>query len=164
MAFRLRRRDFLAASGATAAGAALPWRPAHAASTEILWSTWNNLGLPEYIDPFTKATGIKVDQSYITTDDEQFAKFKAGGAADVDVFVPGQWEMSRYIASNLVQPLDLTKIPNAAHMYPVFRDQKLNKKDGKQYALPYYWGINTIVYSVRSDGREARLVGVLQGR
>jgi len=60
--------------------------------------------------------------------------------------VPGQWEMSRYIASNLVQPLDLTKIPNAAHMYPVFRDQELNKKDGKYYALPYYWGINTIVY------------------
>ena len=31
-------------------------------------------------------------------------------------------------------------------MYPVFRDQQLNKKDGKTYALPYYWGINTIVY------------------
>ena len=124
----------------------LPWRPARAASTEILWSTWNNLGLPEYIDPFTKATGIKVDQIYITTDDEQFAKFKAGGAADVDVIVPGQWEMSRYIASNLVQPLDLKKIANAAHMYPVSATNPLNKKDGKYLRAALYWGINTIVY------------------
>ena len=146
MALRLQRRQFLAAAGAGLAGAALPWRPARAATKEILWSTWNNLGPAEFIDPFTQATGIKVEQSNITTDDEQFAKFRAGGAADVDVFVPGQWEMSRYIASNLVQPLDLTKVPNAAHMYPVFRDQELNKKDGKYYSLPYYWGINTIVY------------------
>lgn len=146
MVLELRRRDFFAAAGAAAASVALPWSPARAASPTILWSTWNNLGTPEFIDPFTKATGIKVEQTYITTDDEQFARFKAGGGADVDVFVPGQWEMSRYIASNLVQPLDLAKIPNAAHMYPVFRDQELNKKDGKQYALPYYWGINTIVY------------------
>ncbi len=134
------------AAGAAAAGVALPWRPARAASKDILWSTWNNLGLPDYIDPFTQATGVKVDQTYITTDDEQFAKFRAGGAADVDVFVPGQWEMSRYIASNLVQPLDLSKVPNAAQMYPVFRDSPLEKKDGKTYGLPYYWGINTIVY------------------
>ena len=146
MAIRLRRREFLAAAGAAAGSSVLPFRPALAASTEILWSTWNNLGLPDYIDPFTKDTGIKVDQTYITTDDEQFAKFKAGGAADVDVVVPGQWEMSRYIASDLVQPLDLKKIPNAAHMYPVFRDNPINKKDGVPYALPYYWGINTIVY------------------
>jgi len=54
--------------------------------------------------------------------------------------------MSRYIASDLVQPLDLKKVPNAAHMYRVFRDNPINKKDGVPYALPYYWGINTIVY------------------
>ena len=126
MALKLHRREFLAAAGATAAGVALPWRPARAASTEIVWSTWNNLGLPDYIDPFVKDTGIKVEQTYITTDDEQFAKFKAGGAADVDVFVPGQWEMSRYIASNLVQPLDLKKIP------------KVHLADG--IAQPFVWG------------------------
>lgn len=146
MAFQLHRRQFLAATGALAAGVTLPWGPARAASKEILWSTWNNLGLKDYIAPFTKETGINVDQTYITTDDEQFAKFKAGGAAGVDLFVPGQWEMSRYIASDLVQPIDLAKVPNAPNMYPVFRDQPLNKKDGKNYALPYYWGINTIVY------------------
>ena len=145
MAGKLDRRTFIAA-GAAAAGAALPWGSVRAGSKGILWSTWNNLGPEDYIAPFTKSTHIQIDQTYITTDDEQFAKFRAGGAAGVDLFVPGQWEMSRYIASNLVQALDLAKVPNAAAMYPAFKKVPLDMKDGKTYALPYYWGINTIVY------------------
>ena len=164
MAFRLQRRDFLMAAGAAAAGVALPWRPARAASKDILWSTWNNLGLEDYIDAVHQETGIKVDQTYITTDDEQFAKFRAGGAADVDVFVPGQWEMSRYIASNLVQPLDLSKVPNAAQMYPVFRDLPLGEEGRQDLRAALLLGHQHDRLSRRSDGREAGLVGLLQGR
>lgn len=134
-------------AGAAVAGLALPRGLARAASSpEIVWNTWNNLGLEDYLAPFLSETGIKVSQTYITTDDEQFAKFRAGGAGGVDLFVPGQWEMSRYIASNLVQPLDMAKIPNAKSMYPAFEAIPMYKKDGQRFGLPYYWGINSIVY------------------
>lgn len=146
MAGKFNRREFMAVAGATAAVTALPFGAARAASTDIVWNTWNNLGLEDYIAPFTAETGITVTQSFITTDDEQFAKFRAGGDVGIDVFVPGQWEMSRYINSNIVQALDLAKIPNAASMYPAFADLPDYKKDGKTFGLPYYWGINSIVY------------------
>ena len=142
----LTRRTFMAAAGAAAAGAAFPFGAARAANTELVWNTWNNLGLEEYLAPFVSETGISISQTYMSTNDEQFAKFRAGGADLVDVFVPGQWEMSRYIASGMVQPLDMAKIPNAEAMYPAFKSVPLYMQDGKRYGLPYYWGINSIVY------------------
>ncbi|WP_421723792.1 ABC transporter substrate-binding protein [Bauldia sp.] len=141
----LTRRNFMAASAAAGAAAAWPFGAARAA-TDIVWNTWNNLGLEEYLAPFVSKTGISITQTYMSTNDEQFAKFRAGGLGSVDVFVPGQWEMSRYIAADMVRPLDMAKIPNAESMYPAFAAVPYYLKDNQRYGVPFYWGINSIVY------------------
>lgn len=148
MASNFSRRDFmvLAAGAAAAAGAALPARRADAAVDSIVWLTWENLAKDDYIAAFTESTGIGIEKTFIGTDDEQFAKFRAGGDAGVDLGTPGLDKVELYVASNLLQPIDLAKVPNAARLYDTFKATPLGKKDGKFYGMPFYWGINPIVY------------------
>jgi len=144
----LGRRQFLELLGGTAAGALVAGssRPARATAAEIRWLTWENLAHDKYIHGFTEATGIAVQKGFIGSDDEQFAKIRAGGAADWDLITPGLDKVELYVASGLLKPLDLNRIPNAAKRYEPFKKTPLGKHDGKVYGMPFYWGINPIVY------------------
>jgi len=143
----LRRRFLQLLGGATAAAAfGRPYRAARAAAGEIRWLTWENLAYDKYVKAFTERTGIEIQKGFIGSDDEQFASIRAGGAADWDLITPGLDKVELYVASNLLQPLDLGKIPNAAKRYDAFKKTSLGKKDGKVYGMPFYWGINPIVY------------------
>jgi spermidine/putrescine transport system substrate-binding protein len=96
--------------------------------------------------PSVEATGITLTKNFIGTDDEQFAKLRAGGAETVDLITPGLDKVDYYMASGLVQEMDLGQIPNAARLYDAFKETALGKKDGKTYGMPFYWGINPLVY------------------
>ncbi len=149
--FILNRRQML---GGLAAGAGLsllgPMGRASAAVSEIVWATWDSNGHPEYVAAFEKATGTKVKLSFLSSEDAQFAALKTGSASDWDIVNPslnGAW---RYIKAKVLKPLDLSKVPNVAHMYDVFKTTpKVKGEDGATYAIPYLWGLNPIVY--RSD-------------
>lgn len=145
MTFTLDRRGLLKAVLAASAASALPLR-ALAAQPDLLWMVWENLAKDEYLAPFLQDSGITLTKNFIGTDDEQFAKLRAGGAASVDLITPGLDKVDYYLASNLIQEIDLAKIPNAALMYPAFQNSTLGKKDGKTFGVPFYWGINPLVY------------------
>ena len=149
--FILNRRQML---GGLAAGAGLsllgPMGRASAAVSEIVWATWDSNGHPEYVAAFEKATGTKVKLSFLSSEDAQFAALKTGSASDWDVVNPSLNQARRYIKAGELMPLDLTKVPNLAHMYDVFKaTEKVKGEDGQTYAIPYLWGLNPIVY--RSD-------------
>ncbi len=147
MTLRLHRRALLQSAGiAAATGILTRPRTARAASGNVLWLTWENLAKDEYLAAFVKQTGITIDKNFIGTDDEQFAKFRAGGGGGLDLGTPGLDKVSLYVASNLLQPIDVSKVPNAGRLYDTFRATPLGKKDGKFYGMPFYWGINPIVY------------------
>ncbi len=144
----LDRRRFLKLCAAASAVTALPLatRPAQAKASAVYWLTWENLAKAEYLAPYLAAGGVPITKGFIGSDDEQFAKLRAGGGSEWDLITPGIDKAELYIASNLLQPLDLSKIPNAAHLYAPFKTSPLGKKDGKTYNIPFYWGINPIVY------------------
>ena len=144
----LLRRRFLQLLGGATTAACLggPYRSAQAAAREIRWLTWENLAYDKYVQAFTKQTGIEIQKGFIGSDDEQFAKIRAGGADDWDLITPGLDKVELYVASGLLQPLDLSAIPNAAKRYDPFMKTSLGKKDGDVYGIPFYWGINPIVY------------------
>lgn len=120
---------------------------ARAAVSEIVWATWDSNGHPEYVTAFEKETGVKVKLSYLSSEDAQFAALKTGSASDWDLINPslnGSW---RYIKAGLLKEIDVGKIPNAARMYEVFKTTpKVLDESGKNFAVPYLWGLNPIVY------------------
>jgi len=147
------RRSLLTAAACGGAAGALGWRTAHAATTELTWLTWENLAKDDYLAAFLAANPVTIAKTFIGTDDEQFAKLRAGGASSADLITPGLDKVELYVASGLLQPIDLAKVPNAALRYDTFKATPLGKKDGKVYGMPFYWGINPIVY--RADLMDA---------
>jgi spermidine/putrescine transport system substrate-binding protein len=140
------RRNLLkTAAAGVAIGALAPFNRALAANG-LIWMTWENLAKDEYLAPFLSDSGVTITKNFIGTDDEQFAKLRAGGASSVDLITPGLDKVEFYQASNLLQPIDFAKVPNAAFLYDTFKDTPLGKKDGETYGIPFYWGINPIVY------------------
>jgi spermidine/putrescine-binding protein len=146
--FRISRRRLLTTIGAGAATVPfLRTNAARAAISEIVWATWDSNGHPEYVAPFEKETGVHVKLSYLNSEDAQFASMKTGAASDWDMINPGLNGVWRYIKAGLLQPIDTAKIPNMSKMYDVFKTTpKVLDSSGKQFAVPYLWGLNPIVY------------------
>ncbi len=152
----LDRRDFLKRGSAAAlAGGAMGGIPTQllAASSKLNWLTWENYTQGYYMDPFREKTGHDFNFGQISNDDELLAKMMAGGTRDWDIITPGLNTIPIYIENQLLSPLNLDNIPNAARVLEPFKKVGWNKDaDGNVYALPMAWGINAVAY--RTDKME----------
>lgn len=93
---------------------------------------------------FTKLSGIKINYSTYATNEELYAKLRAG-AASYDVIIPSDYMISRMIKEDMLQPLDFDNIPNYKYIMDKFRTSEYDT-DAK-YSVPYTWGTVGIVYN-----------------
>lgn len=93
---------------------------------------------------FTKLTGIKINYSTYATNEELYAKLRAG-AASYDVIIPSDYMISRMIKEDMLQPLDFDNIPNYKYIMDKFKSPEYDA-DAK-YSVPYTWGTVGIVYN-----------------
>jgi spermidine/putrescine transport system substrate-binding protein len=141
------RRSVLQGLGAAAIGISLSSKtnPAWAAEEKKLnfynWDTYiGETTLPD----FQKETGIDVNMSLFATNDELFAKLRAGNPG-FDVIVPGSEFVERMIQANMLEPLDHAKIPNIKNVAPAFIEDA-PYDPGRKYSMPYTWLVIGIGY------------------
>jgi spermidine/putrescine-binding protein len=145
--FEISRRQALISGAAAGAALMVGGGSSALAGTELVWSTWETNGREDLVIDFEKATGNHIRQAFLSSEDAQFAALKTGAAKDWDVVNPGLNGAQRYISANVLKPLDTSKMPNLAHMYPDFQAiDRVKGADGKTYLIPYLWGLNPIVY------------------
>ncbi len=108
--------------------------------------TWEGYAEPEWVEPFKKETGADVKIVYVGSADEMFAKMQGSQGKDFDVVSFDTSIFGRYIDANLLAPLDVSKIPNAAHLAPEFQKVKEIVRGDKQYGLPFAWGSLPMIY------------------
>jgi spermidine/putrescine transport system substrate-binding protein len=148
------RRHFLGVTGlgtATAVmAAAMPQlvgiRKARAADIgdRVSIATWPNYFDPDNYDAFTEATGAAVEVSVFGSNEEMLAKLQAGGTG-WDAFVPTNYTISTYVELGLIQPLDLSRLPNFDEQHYIQRFIEPGTVDGKVYAVPKNWGTTGFV-------------------
>jgi spermidine/putrescine transport system substrate-binding protein len=149
------RRHFLGVTGLGAAtavlAAAMPGlrpRQAHAAiSGTLSLCTWPNYHNQANLDQFTKDTGVPINVTIFGSNEEMLAKLQAGGTG-WDVFVPTNYTISTYVKLGLIDPIDLSKLPN---FDPKTNDARFTGEgtvDGTVYAVPKDWG--TTGYAVNT--------------
>jgi spermidine/putrescine transport system substrate-binding protein len=92
---------------------------------------------------FKAATGIEVKMSLFATNDELFAKLKAGNPG-FDVIVPSNEYVTRLRIAGLIQPLNLARIPNRVNVAPAFRNPAFDP--GRRWSMPYTWLVLGIGY------------------
>jgi spermidine/putrescine transport system substrate-binding protein len=142
------RRQFLGVTGLATASAllaqAIPGlKPRKAMAGEIgdlvALATWPSYHDPANFEAFTAATGAAVEVSVFGSNEEMLAKLQAG-VTGWDLFVPTNYTIKDYVAQDLIEPLDLSKVPNyeAGSNNPRFTNE--GTVDGTVYAVPKDWG------------------------
>lgn len=151
------RRHFLGVTGlglATAVlGSAVPGlrpRKAYAAlSGTVNLTTWPNYHSQENLDNFTKKTGVTVNMNVFGSNEEMLAKLQAGSTG-WDVFVPTNYTITTYKGLDLIQELDLSKMPNYDAKTEDQRFVQPGTIDGKVYAVPKDWGTTGYVINTKN--------------
>jgi spermidine/putrescine transport system substrate-binding protein len=92
------------------------------------------------VDP---ASGVDVSMSLFATNDELFAKLKAGNPG-FDVIVPSNEFVTRMSQSGMLMPLDHAKIPNIKNIDPTFLNPEFDP--GRKFSMPYTWLVLGIGY------------------
>jgi spermidine/putrescine transport system substrate-binding protein len=87
------------------------------------------------LNQFGKEFGVDVQLTTFNTMDEAIAKLSSG-ATDYDVFFPTPDRMSRLAYGKLLQPINLSYIPNLkANIWPALQDPFYDV--GSRYSVPY---------------------------
>jgi spermidine/putrescine transport system substrate-binding protein len=110
----------------------------------LAFSTWPNYHDPANLEAFTTKTGVNIQVNAFGSNEEMLAKLQAGGTG-WDVFVPTNYTISNYVALDLIQELDLSRIPyyDAAANNPKFAGPAT--VNGKLYCVPKKWGTTGFV-------------------
>ena len=147
------RRHFLGVTGlgtasavlASAVPGLLPRRAlAQNLSGTVNFTTWPNYFAQENLDRFTAETGVNINVNVFGSNEEMLAKLQAGGSG-WDLFVPTNYTISTYKDLNLIDPLDLSRLPNYDHSTQDSRFTAEGTIDGKVYAVPKDWGTTGFV-------------------
>ena len=110
---------------------------------------WDGYADPDWVKEFTAETGIGVDVVFIGSDDEIWAKIKGSEGKDFDVFAVNTAQLQRYIQADLVEPIDVSALPNQKEVLPRFRDLSQvhgDTKDGKVYGIPFCFDSIGLIY------------------
>jgi spermidine/putrescine transport system substrate-binding protein len=147
------RRHFLGVTGLGAAtavlGAAMPaLRPRTARAADLgdrlALATWPNYHNQENLDRFTADTGVAIQLNAFGSNEEMLAKLQAGGTG-WDVLVPTNYTISTYAKLGLIEPLDLSRLPNYDQSQNEQRFTAEGIVDGTVYAVPKNWGTTGFV-------------------
>jgi spermidine/putrescine transport system substrate-binding protein len=137
------RRRLLAGLGALAAGFSLRGCADRAEGQRLNFYTWDTYIGETTLADFRAATGIEVRPSYFATNDELFARLRAGNPG-YDVIMPSNEFVTRMVEAEMLQPLDLEAIPNHRNLAPEFADPSYDPPP--RHSLAYTWLVMGIGY------------------
>lgn len=142
------RRSMLQGLGVAAAAFTVTTRGSSGAfaaeEKKLNFYNWDTYIGETTLDDYKKASGIDVNMSLFATNDELFAKLRAGNPG-YDVIVPGSEFVERMIQADLLMPLDHAKIPNIKNVAKEFIEDA-PYDPGRKYSMPYTWLVIGIGY------------------
>jgi spermidine/putrescine transport system substrate-binding protein len=141
------RRSLLTALGAAAVGISFggltscdkPKTSAAAAGGEgsgLNFYNWDTYIGETTLADFKTASGIEVNMSLFSNNDELFAKMKTGNSG-FDLIVPSNEYVTRLSLAGLLLPLDHSKLPNLKNIDPAFMNPAYDP--GRKWSVPYTW-------------------------
>lgn len=122
--------------------------------------TWSNYFPDNLVREFTAKTGIQVELTFFSSNEELLAKLKAG-ATGFDVIQPSDYMIGQMRKLELLETLDHAKIPNLSHLDPFYTEMPYDR--GNQLSVPFTWGttgiaLNTEKVAVAKDGVSWKLL------
>jgi spermidine/putrescine-binding protein len=113
---------------------------------EINLLTWEGYASPKIVKAFEQQTGIKVKVTLIGSDDELFAKLKAGGGKNVDVVAVNRTYLKQLGDAKQIVPIDEARVQGLDKVDETFRSAG-NVIDGTRWGTPYVFGAFPVTYN-----------------
>ena len=101
-------------------------------------------GTVDIIAKFEEENNIKVNYTTYETNEELYNLIKSSNSS-YDVIFPSDYMVEKLIAEDLIQKLDLSKIPNQKLIIDRFKNMDYDK--GNNYSVPYSWNVTGLVYN-----------------
>ena len=121
--------------------------PAAAMAEKLVISNWDGYMPKDMAEKFKAATGIDLEIAVHATNEEIMGKVTASGGEGFDVLFVSSPFAEALNNLGLVQPIDHSKVPNLANLYP--EATQLKHDPGHVFSVPYTWGTTGLCY--RSD-------------
>jgi spermidine/putrescine transport system substrate-binding protein len=140
-----------AAAGAIAAVGPMYVRDAFSSSGEVNLLMWSDEFPDPVIPNFEKATGIKVNQTPFSQNEEQINKLQATGGEGFDICQPTCNRAPQYKDLQVLAPWDTNKLKNMSALVPsmIGNSKGLWTWDEGLFHLPHCWGSEAL--SFRTD-------------
>lgn len=106
--------------------------------------TFNDYIPEDLAAEFKKKTGNDLEISYITSNEDGIAKITAAAPGTYDIVFLTSPFTQGLITAGKVEPLDASKIPNLANLYPEATEVAYDP--GNAHSIPYSWGTTGICY------------------
>ena len=125
----------------------VPPTPTIKVGGQLNYLGWEGYDEAKAFQPLYDATGMVLNTTYVGTNDEVITKLKAGGLGTYDVGDINARYLDIMVASGMLMPLDESRLPNSADLFPAFKDQNYGVRNGKLYAVPAFFGSTSICYN-----------------
>ena len=93
---------------------------------------------------FEELTGIKVNYTLFSTNEELYAKLRAGGSY-YDIIVPSDYMIGRMIEEGMLKKINFDNIPNYKNIDDTYKNANFDPDN--EYSVPLFWGVVGIIYN-----------------
>jgi len=148
--YSIDRRSLLKGAAAAGAAAGLGLRPQTAsAATTLNYVGWEGFDTFLEAGEYPQANDVTLQKSFISAPDEIVTKLRLN-SSQVDLCTPFSIHDDFLANTDLLEPLDLSKIPNFQHVHPtVLKYCEANMSEGGNwYAAPMTYGAICMMYNV----------------
>jgi len=125
-------------------------------STHAVWAdkakelniwTWS-IYCPDFATKsFEEKYGVKVNCAFFKSNEDCWNKMQAGGESEgADIIQPSNHMVTPLANAGLIAPIDVSKITNYEGIIESFKKADYNTIDGKQYSVPFTFGVPGIGY------------------
>jgi len=113
------------------------------------WYNWTTYEAEHTRADFGELCGVTVNQDNFGSNEELIAKLRQGNPG-YDLVVPTGSSVEQMVREGLLQPIDLSKIPNFANISEPLTNPSYDV--GNVYTVPYQWGTFGIGYNREAVG------------
>jgi putative spermidine/putrescine transport system substrate-binding protein len=110
---------------------------------------WEGYAQPQWVKPFTQATGCVVNVKYAGSSSEMVSLMANGGGQYDLVSASGDADL-RLIYGGDVKPINIKLIPSWSQFRAFLKAPPFNTINGRHYGISYEFGPNVLLYSTKT--------------
>src|SRR5688500_3079469 len=108
-------------------------------SDELNILSWEGYHQEPWLADYKEQTGVTVNVTNVGSPAEMFSKVKASPDQFDIIYNTSGW-FDQYVQSDLIVPIDESKVPNVKEISDAFPWRDATSVDGTNYAILYTWG------------------------